>query len=241
MKNGLYLKLALDGMRKNRQLYFPYLLTGAGMVMMFYILYALAQSPLMTTMRGGGTMGAVLLLGSIVLAVFALLFLFVRVPPVAYVAVHELTHALFGLLFGARVSRLRIGGEHGSADVSRPNAVILLAPYFFPLPAAALLLLRGAVSLFVPLAGTVAGSLCAAAVGAAWGFHLCFTINALLQRQTDLDAYGFLFSVVFLALLNALFLFLSLSLLAPVPLADAFAALRMLLRDSYARCVGLGG
>ena len=172
---------------------------------------------------------------------FALLFLFVRVPPVAYVAVHELTHALFGLLFGARVSRLRIGGEHGSVDVSRPNAVILLAPYFFPLPAAALLLLRGAVSLFVPLAGTVAGSLCAAAVGVAWGFHLCFTINALLQRQTDLDAYGFLFSVVFLALLNALFLFLSLSLLAPVPLADAFAALRMLLRDSYARCLGLGG
>ena len=42
MKKGLYLRLALDGMRKNRRLYLPYLLTCAGMVMMFYILYSLA-------------------------------------------------------------------------------------------------------------------------------------------------------------------------------------------------------
>lgn len=167
---------------------------------------------------------------------FSALFLARRVPTVAYVAVHELTHALFGLLFGARVTRLRIGDEHGSVDVSRPNAIILLAPYFFPLPAMALLLLFGAASLFVPLAGTVAGTVCAAVAGAAWGFHLCFTLNALLQRQTDLDAYGFLFSAVLLALLNALLLFLTLVALTPVPLSDAFAVLRILLHDTYARC-----
>ena len=76
MKKGLYLRLALDGMRKNRRLYLPYLLTGACMVMMFYILFALASSPLMRTMRGGGSMAAILMLGTIVVAVFALLFLF---------------------------------------------------------------------------------------------------------------------------------------------------------------------
>ena len=54
MKKGLYLRLALDGMRKNRRLYLPYLLTGACMVMMFYIRYALGSSPLMRTMRGVG-------------------------------------------------------------------------------------------------------------------------------------------------------------------------------------------
>ena len=42
MKRGFYLKLALDGMKKNKRLYIPYLLTCAGMVMMFYILYGLA-------------------------------------------------------------------------------------------------------------------------------------------------------------------------------------------------------
>ena len=76
MKKGFYFRLAIDGMRKNRRLYVPYLLTGAGMVMMFYILCSLASSPLMHSMHGGGTMTAVLTLGSIVIAVFALLFLF---------------------------------------------------------------------------------------------------------------------------------------------------------------------
>ena len=41
MKKGFYLRLALDGMRKNKRLYLPYLLTCGGMVMMFYILYSL--------------------------------------------------------------------------------------------------------------------------------------------------------------------------------------------------------
>ena len=72
---SFYLRLALDGMRKNRRLYVPYLLTCAGMVMMFYILYGLAMSPLMETMRGGNTMGLVLMLGTWVILLFSLLFL----------------------------------------------------------------------------------------------------------------------------------------------------------------------
>ena len=75
MKRGFYLRLALEGMRKNRRLYLPYLMTCAGMVMMFYILYSLAYSPAVRNMRGGGTMCMILLLGTIVMAVFSLLFL----------------------------------------------------------------------------------------------------------------------------------------------------------------------
>ena len=75
MKKGFYLRLALEGMRKNRRLYLPYLMTCAGMVMMFYILYSLAYSPAVMGMRGGSTMVMVLLLGTIVIAVFSLLFL----------------------------------------------------------------------------------------------------------------------------------------------------------------------
>ena len=75
MKRGFYLKLALDGMKKNKRLYLPYLLTCGGMVMMFYILYGLAMSPLMQTMRGGNTMGLVLMLGTWVILLFSLLFL----------------------------------------------------------------------------------------------------------------------------------------------------------------------
>ena len=75
MKKGFYLRLALDGMRKNKRLYLPYLLTCGGMVMMFYILYSLAYSPVVRDMRGGDTMAVVLLLGTVVITVFALLFM----------------------------------------------------------------------------------------------------------------------------------------------------------------------
>ena len=75
MKRGLFFHLAVDGMRKNRRLYVPYLLTCAGMVMMFYILYSLAYSPVVQNMRGGSTMTIVLLLGCMVMTVFSLLFL----------------------------------------------------------------------------------------------------------------------------------------------------------------------
>lgn len=76
MKIGFYLRLALDGMKKNKRLYLPYLLTCAGMVMMFYILSSLAYSPLMKTMRGGNSMSMILTLGTFVMALFSLLFLF---------------------------------------------------------------------------------------------------------------------------------------------------------------------
>ena len=164
---------------------------------------------------------------------FALAFVAVRIPAIAYVAVHETTHALFGLLSGARVSRLRVSEEAGSVDVSRPNALNLLAPYFFPLPAVAALLLFGLASLAVPMVGGAAGSVAAGIVGAAWGFHLCFTVNALLQRQTDLDAYGFFFSAVLVLLLNELFLFLAYVALSPAETGPSLAALRDFGADAY--------
>ena len=37
MKAGFYPRLARDGIRKNRRLYLPYLLTCIGTVMMFYL------------------------------------------------------------------------------------------------------------------------------------------------------------------------------------------------------------
>ena len=76
MKRGFYLRLALDGMRKNKRLYIPYLLTCAGMVMMFYILCGLAFSPVIESIRGGDSITMVLFLGTCVVGFFALLFLF---------------------------------------------------------------------------------------------------------------------------------------------------------------------
>ena len=49
----LYARLAWTGMRKNRRLYLPYLLSCAGMVLMFYILMGLSGSPVLGHMSGG--------------------------------------------------------------------------------------------------------------------------------------------------------------------------------------------
>ena len=70
-----YLKLALDGIRKNKQLYLPYMLTCIGMVMMFYILFSLSFSEAIKSMRSGDTVSVILVLGTIVIGVFSLLFL----------------------------------------------------------------------------------------------------------------------------------------------------------------------
>ncbi|MBQ3011492.1 MAG: ABC transporter permease [Methanocorpusculum sp.] len=76
MRRGFYTKLAWDSIRKNKRLYIPYLLTCIGMVMMFYIILSLSLSPLLNDMAGGRTAGIVLDLGSKVIGIFALIFLF---------------------------------------------------------------------------------------------------------------------------------------------------------------------
>ena len=75
MKELLYFRLACSGIRKNRKLYVPYLLTVIGMVMMSYIMQALSYAPALHAMKGGSQLEAILSLGKIVIAVFAAIFL----------------------------------------------------------------------------------------------------------------------------------------------------------------------
>ena len=76
MKRMFYPKLALDGIRKNKRLYFPYILTCVGMVMMFYIIHYLAAMPVLNAMAGGRTTAQMLGFGTWIVALFALIFLF---------------------------------------------------------------------------------------------------------------------------------------------------------------------
>lgn len=76
MKTGLYPQLALNGIKKNKRLYLPYILTCAGMVMMFYIVSYLAKGDTITKLRGGTMMQFCLMLGLGVIGVFSLIFLF---------------------------------------------------------------------------------------------------------------------------------------------------------------------
>ena len=73
MKSGLYLKLSVNGIKKNKKLYFPYLITCICMVMMFYLIDYLAVSPQFAKIKGGDTMQMILGFGSGVISIFSLI------------------------------------------------------------------------------------------------------------------------------------------------------------------------
>ena len=76
MKSGFYPKIALGSIKKNKQLYIPYILTCSGMTMMFYIIHHLAAMPALDNMSGGSSTKTMLGFGVWVIAIFALIFLF---------------------------------------------------------------------------------------------------------------------------------------------------------------------
>lgn len=76
MKALFYPRLAWTGIKNNRRLYLPYILTCIGMVAMFYIMLSLSTGEFLDKMCGGTTLGTVLGLGAGVIGFFAVLFLF---------------------------------------------------------------------------------------------------------------------------------------------------------------------
>ena len=76
MRINVYPKLAWEGIRKNKRLYVPYIAMGALMVMMFYLLRFLQDSPVIGVMRGAVTLSMVLPMGYAVIAIFSIIFLF---------------------------------------------------------------------------------------------------------------------------------------------------------------------
>lgn len=76
MRIGFYPKLAFDGIRKNRRMYLPYILTCVGMVMMYYIIAFLAHNDTLKLMPGGATMSELVGFGTGIIAVFSCIFLF---------------------------------------------------------------------------------------------------------------------------------------------------------------------
>ena len=72
---AVYPRLAFDGIRKNKRLYLPYILTCIGTVTMFYIIHHLAAMPALKSMPGGDSTVMILGLGVWVVAFFSLIFL----------------------------------------------------------------------------------------------------------------------------------------------------------------------
>ena len=76
MSKCIYPKLAFDGIRKNKQMYFPYIMTCFVMVTMYYIMSFLHLSNTLEDSLGSGTIRMILGLGTWVIAIFSSIFLF---------------------------------------------------------------------------------------------------------------------------------------------------------------------
>lgn len=81
MKRGFYWKLAFQNLKNNRRVYVPFLLSSIGIIMMFYIIQSIGLSINpggygAGGLYGGRTITMMLNLGSIVIGIFAVLFLF---------------------------------------------------------------------------------------------------------------------------------------------------------------------
>lgn len=140
-------------------------------------------------------------------------FFGLRRPVLLYVFGHELTHALWVLLMGGRVSRFKVGRDGGHIVASRTNFFIALAPYFFPLYSILAIGIYGLVGLFYNVQPY--GRLLYAVIGITWAFHFTFTLWMIPKNQTDLRDHGTFFSLVVIYLMNLLLLILMLVVASP--------------------------
>lgn len=149
---------------------------------------------------------------------FTLAWMALSHPVRAYVLGHELTHALWGLLFGARPSDLKVAATGGSVRLTKTNMLITLAPYFFPFYTFVVIVCALVTYAFMrPLPFL---PLWLFLIGFTWAFHALFTLETLGSRQPDVKAYGRIFSWTFIYLVNVALVLVWLASTTNVSFAD---------------------
>jgi len=169
------------------------------------------------------------LLGGI--AAFAFAWMALSHPVKAYVLGHELTHAIWGLCFGAKPSDLRVSEAGGSVRLTKSNMLITLAPYFFPFYT--FVVIVAALITYAFLRPLPFIPLWLFLIGFTWSFHVLFTLETLGQRQPDVKAYGRLFSWTFIYLVNVLIVLGWLAAMTPVSYTELGLGLLSRTTDAY--------
>ena len=172
---------------------------------------------LVTAAGGGGGFSAesVALLGG--MAAFALAWATLSHPVRMYVLGHELTHALWGLIFGARPSDVKVSESGGSVRLTKSNFVITLAPYFFPFYTFVVIVVALITYAFLrPLPFLPFWMFL---IGFTWAFHVLFTLETLTRRQPDVKLYGRVFSWAVILLVNVFLVLIWLASTTPLTFA----------------------
>ncbi|MBU0678271.1 MAG: M50 family metallopeptidase [Verrucomicrobia bacterium] len=167
-------------------------------------------------------------------ALWIVLYLALPRPVRTYVLAHELTHALWGWLTGARIKGIKVGPTGGHVKLTSTNFLVTLAPYFFPFYTVLVIILYAALSIFFDM--RTYEPFWMGCVGLTWSFHLTFTISMLKTNQPDIEEHGRVFSYAVIYLLNVLGAALWVVAVTPPSILSFFAELWNDMLVAYEAC-----
>jgi len=122
-----------------------------------------------------------------------------------YVLGHELTHAVFVVMFRGRVTDFHVSTEGGYITTNKTNLVIALSPYFVPFWTVVAVVIHILAREFAGLSGEWDKAFYAV-VGATWTFHFAWTLWMIPRDQPDLRENGTFLSLVVIFFANLLVL-----------------------------------
>lgn len=160
--------------------------------------YTLYQSPIESTIETGWTAWSI----PIGFLTWIMVFFLLPRPFRTYVLGHELTHALWAMMMGGRVGKMKVGSKGGHVELSKTNFIISLAPYFFPFYTVLVIASYYLADMWINVQDYRIWWL--AAVGLTWSFHITFTIHMLSQHQPDVQEHGRIFSLTVIYIMNVL-------------------------------------
>ena len=135
---------------------------------------------------------------------YSIIHYFIYQPLVLYVLAHEFTHAIFAVLSGSHLKKIKVSHRGGYVELTQSNFVVDLAPYFFPLYSILLAIIFFSLNYFYHLeeyAGFFFFLL-----GLSLSFHYLSNWETLKIEQPDLKMTGKIFAGVFSMIMNLLFL-----------------------------------
>jgi hypothetical protein len=154
-------------------------------------------------------------------------------PMKTYVFGHELSHAIVGILSGAKIKKFNVRRESGRIVLTKNNILITLAPYFFPIYASAIIIIYIFLGWFINIKPFYGYFLFL--TGFSIAFHVALTIYILSAEQSDLKIYGRFFSYVIIFIVNIVVFILLAALVFPddIGVKDIFFRIFSNIADIY--------
>jgi|GEM_PF-520376 len=149
-------------------------------------------------LSGSATM---LLVGVMAYVVF---HVFIYQPTAIYVLAHEFTHAIFAVLAGIKVRRIKVAATGGYVELDGSNFIVDLAPYFFPLYSFVIATLFLVFDRIYNLEEYYLFFFFI--LGLTMAFHWLSNWETMKIEQPDLKITGKIFGIVFILIGNLLFL-----------------------------------